>query len=145
MDQIVVCRARELAAATDAFERMREAPATLLIEGEPGIGKTTLWRAAVAAARERGLTVLEARPAQAEARLSYAALGDLLAPVLGDALADLPRPQRRAIEVALLVADPDGEPPDQRAIAVALLATLRSLACSGRRRRRGRRRPVARR
>ena len=124
----MVSRERELASAADAFERIRAGPAALLIEGEPGIGKTTLWRAAVDAARERGFCVLEARPAEAEALLSHAALGDLLTPVLDPALAGLPPPQRRALEVALLLADPEGEPPDRRAIGIALLATLRGLA-----------------
>ena len=128
MNPSVVGRDREVAVAEEAFERMRSGPAALLIEGEPGIGKTTLWRATVQCAGERGLRVLEARPAEAEVPLSYAAVGDLLAPVLDAALAGLPAPQRRALEVALLIADPDGEPPDQRAIAIALLATLRTLA-----------------
>jgi DNA-binding CsgD family transcriptional regulator len=128
MGRIVVSRDRELAVAADAFERMRSGPTALLVEGEPGIGKTTVWRAAVDAARERGLGVLEAHPAEAESMLSYATLGDLLGPVIDHALTGLPPPQRRALEVALLLADPEAEPPDQRAIAVALLAALRTLA-----------------
>jgi len=128
MNRIVVSRDRELAVAADAFERMRSGPAALLVEGEPGIGKTTVWRAMVGAARERGCRVLVARPAEAEAALSYAALGDLLAPVLDAVRDELPAPQRRALEVALLLADPEGAPPDPRAIGVALLAALRTLA-----------------
>ena len=49
---------------------------------------------------ERGYRVLACRPAGSEAQLSFAALGDLLDDVLDDALADLPEPRRRALEVA---------------------------------------------
>jgi MoxR-like ATPase len=44
---------------------------TLLLVGEPGIGKTTLWEAGVEAARERGLRVLAARPSGADAQASF--------------------------------------------------------------------------
>src|SRR5262249_11718567 len=44
------------------------------------------------------------------------------------ALAGLPRPQRHALDVALLRAEPGPEPPDQRAVAVALLGVIRALA-----------------
>ena len=36
-------------------------PSALLIEGEPGIGKTTLWLAALEQARDKGFRVLSAR------------------------------------------------------------------------------------
>ena len=49
----------------------------LLLSGEAGIGKTTLWEAGVALARESGLRVLVARPSGAEARLSFSGLIDL--------------------------------------------------------------------
>ena len=39
----------------------------LLLTGEAGIGKTTLWEAGVTEARGRGLRVLVARPSGAEA------------------------------------------------------------------------------
>ena len=52
-------------------------PTALVLEGEPGIGKTTLWEAGIAAARERGVAVLAARPSGAEAQLSFAALIDI--------------------------------------------------------------------
>jgi hypothetical protein len=48
----------------------------LLVRGEPGIGKTVLWRSAVAAAREAGYTVLVTRPAEEEMPLALAALVD---------------------------------------------------------------------
>ncbi len=59
------------------------------------------------------------------------ALGDLLGPVLEDVLPSLPAPQRRALEVALLVEDAEGPPPDQRAVAFAFVGALRALAREG--------------
>jgi DNA-binding CsgD family transcriptional regulator len=130
MQESLVGREREFAAAVRCLEHFQADTAALLFEGEPGIGKSTLWQRVVEAARDRGLRVLEARPAEAEAQLSYAALGDLLEAELEGAVAHLPAPQRRALEVALLLADPDGELPDQRAIAVAVLGVLRGLSAT---------------
>jgi DNA-binding CsgD family transcriptional regulator len=90
----------------------------LVIEGEAGIGKTTLWRRGVDMARERGLTVLAAQPAQTEATLAYAALGDLLEPLLDDSLERLPVTQRAALEIALQLR-PATRPPDELAVARA--------------------------
>ena len=50
-------------------------PSALEIEGEPGIGKTTLWLAGVEQAPTHGLTVLSARPAAAESAPSHSTLG----------------------------------------------------------------------
>src|SRR6185312_563534 len=49
----------------------------LVIGGEPGIGKTTLWRAAVERCRQAGFRVLQARPAEEEMPLVLGALVDL--------------------------------------------------------------------
>ncbi len=65
--------------------------------------------------------------AAAERELSFAALGDLLAGTQ-DEIGRLPAPQRRALRIALVLEEPQGEPPDERAIAVATLALLRRLA-----------------
>lgn len=70
-------------------------------------------------------------PAGSEATLSFAALGDLLDGVLDQELPGLPPPQRRALEVALLLADPVGSPPEQRAVCVAFLSVIRHLSESG--------------
>ena len=101
-------------------------PSALLLEGTAGIGKTTLWRAGVSTARARGHRVLSCRAAEAEARLSYAALGDLF----DFELPDLPAPQRRALDAALLREEVEGAPPDQRAVSLASLGVLRALAAS---------------
>ena len=66
----------------------------LAIVGEPGIGKTTVWQEAVTLARAGDATVMTARPAEAEARLSFAALADLVAEVPQDVFQRLPAPQR---------------------------------------------------
>src|SRR5439155_17336491 len=70
------------------------------------------------------------RPAGSEVQLSFASLGDLLEGVLEESLDELPAPQRRALEVALLRDDPQGPPPDQRAIGLAVLGAFRFLAAS---------------
>jgi hypothetical protein len=123
---LVVGRSEEVASVR-AFLDDPSATGALVLEGEPGIGKTTLWRAGVDAARERGRRVLEARPAEAERELSFSALGDLLAPEL-DRLAALSPPRRRALEVALRLAADERAGPDARAIGLATLDLLRLLA-----------------
>lgn len=104
----------------------------LLIEGEAGIGKTALWRAALDAAAARDYRVLTTRPGEVDARIALSALGDLLDDVADEVLAALPQPQRRALEVALLIEEPHAEPTDERAVAVGVLGALRSLAESDR-------------
>ena len=78
-------------------------PGVLLLEGGAGIGKTTLWRAGLAAAAMAGFVVLRSTPSEAEKHLAFAAAADLLAPVADDALAHLPDVQRRALAGALLL------------------------------------------
>ena len=77
-------------------------PPIVVLQGEPGIGKTTLWLAGIGQARQRGFRVLSCRPSAAEAQLSYASLADLLADIDDDLLKFLPDPQRRAIDFVLL-------------------------------------------
>jgi hypothetical protein len=61
-------------------------------------------------------------------QLSLGGLSDLLEPHLAAVLPALPPPQRRALEVALLLADDGGRPRDQRAVSAGVLNALRELA-----------------
>jgi ATP/maltotriose-dependent transcriptional regulator MalT len=124
----VVGRDRELGAIEEFLEDAARGRAALVLEGEPGIGKTALWREALARAEKRGRTVLAARPAEAERELSFGALGDLLDGEALEAIRELPGPQRRALRTALLLDEPDGVPTDPRTIGVALLALIREVA-----------------
>jgi predicted ATPase len=107
----LIGREIELGAALTAFATL---PAVVAIEGEAGIGKTSVWRAVLDQLEARDNAVLSARPAEAETHLSYAGLADLLDPVLDDTLAELPAPQRQALEAALLRAEPEGRAPIRR-------------------------------
>jgi ATP/maltotriose-dependent transcriptional regulator MalT len=129
--QELIGRHDELSVLVRFLGSLGAGPRALLVEGEAGIGKTALWQAGLAHAQARGQRTLVCRPAGSEVRLSFAALGDLLAGPLQEVLADLPLPQRRALQVALLLADPEGEPPDQRAIGLGLLNVLRALSSAG--------------
>lgn len=125
-DVAVVGREHELAVIR-SFVAERRGPAALVLRGDAGIGKTTLWDAGVAAGSSAGYRVLRCRPAVAEAQLPFAAVADLLEDVLHDALPALPSPGRRALEVALLLDEADGPAPDVRAISGALLGVLRDV------------------
>jgi tetratricopeptide (TPR) repeat protein len=127
----VVGRDREMAAVAAFLDAVPSGPCGLVLEGAAGIGKTTVWRAGAAWAAGRSYTVLSCRPAESEATLSFAALGDLLDGILDQALTPLPPPQRRALEVALLLEDPGASPPEQRAVCVAFLAVIRHLSAAG--------------
>jgi DNA-binding CsgD family transcriptional regulator len=109
----------------------RAAPAVLALEGEAGAGKSTLWRAGVEAAADTGHRVLRTEPAEAEADLSFAGLSDLLTGVLPEAAAEIPGPQREALEVALLLRPAGDEAPTAHAVGLAALAALRTLVSGG--------------
>jgi len=119
----LVGREAELQAVADALAR--PGPIAISIEGVAGIGKTALWRAGIEKAESSGLRTLIARPSEAEAELSHAALGDLLGPVADEIAAELPEPQRHALDVALLRTAPGTAEVNPRAIGAATLAALR--------------------
>ena len=123
----LVGRDEELTAIAEFLEAGAPACA-VVIEGEAGIGKTTVWHAAVEAAAAGGRRALRARPAESEAKLAFSSLADLLGDAIDDALGHLPPPQRRALEVALLIEDAGGARADRRAVAAGLLSSLRALA-----------------
>jgi DNA-binding CsgD family transcriptional regulator len=124
----VIGREPEFAILDRFLDAIPAGPGALLLSGEAGIGKTTVWKEGLEGARRRRYRTLSCGPVEAETRLSYAALGDLLEPVLEDALPTLPEPQRRALEVALLRAPSPGARADQRAVFLAVLGCLRSAA-----------------
>jgi DNA-binding NarL/FixJ family response regulator/tetratricopeptide (TPR) repeat protein len=104
---------------------------SLVLTGGPGIGKTTLWEAGVELARKRGARVLDVRASLAEARLSFAALIDLCDCIPEDAFDALPAPQRSALDIALLRAEPGAVAPRPGAISLGFLNVLRELASEG--------------
>lgn len=122
----VVGRDAELAQLEDFIAALGGDFAAAMLVGEPGIGKTTIWEEGVSRARAAGATVLTARPVEAEAGLSFAALGDLLAPLRDRALLPLPDPQREALAAALLEAPAPAKGIDERAVCAAVLSLLRN-------------------
>jgi DNA-binding CsgD family transcriptional regulator len=106
----------------------RRGELALLLDGVAGIGKTTLWRAGIELGREREYRVLSCQPTASETAFSYAALGDLLWPVVQDLEPRLPPPQRAAIGAALALVEHDVPSVDERVVGLALLSSLRLLA-----------------
>ena len=100
----------------------------LVIEGEPGIGKTTLWLSAVEQARGSGYRVFSARVGQAESVLAYAAVADLLRDIEATVLAELPDVQRVAVDRVLLRASSEDHTTDQHVVAAAFASVFDRLA-----------------
>ena len=126
----IVGRALELEAA-ERFIAATAAgngpPGGLLIEGEAGVGKSMLWRAAIDLARTRSLEVAGCAPAAVEQGLSFVALRDLVGGWPTDEIDRLSAPQRQALGAALLWLPAD-EAVDQGAVGVALTAVVRRRA-----------------
>ena len=74
---------RVVAASSAAWPRV---PGGLVVRGEAGIGKSALLAAAAGLAADSGARVLSATGIQAEARLPFAGLHQLLRPGLGYAV-----------------------------------------------------------
>lgn len=124
----LIGRDEELRTLIGFLDAAGNLPGAVVVDGEAGSGKSTLFLAATDAARDRCYRILVARPAEPERDLSFVVLRDLLEGVFEEAADGLPPPQRRALEVALLREEPSGEPPNTGAIAAAFLGTLRTLA-----------------
>jgi DNA-binding CsgD family transcriptional regulator len=121
-------RPEEARAIPEFLTAVSTKPAALVVEGEPGIGKTTVWFDAIDQALERGFHVLSACPAESESADGYASLADLLAGVDATAVDDLPAPQRIALDRVRSRAELDDQGVDERSIAAAFLAVVESLA-----------------
>lgn len=126
---LLVGRESELAAVARLLGRA-DGPGALVLEGETGIGKTAVWLAAVARARDDGACVLASRPGEGESALPWAGLGDLLDLVLDEVADDLPPPQRAALEAALHRTEAV-DPVDGLGVSRATLSVLRRLAADG--------------
>ncbi len=100
----------------------------MVIQGDAGIGKSSLWGDGLTGALRHEAVVLSVRPAQAEAGMSFAGLADLLEHAADTLLPALAMPQRAVLEVALLRRLAEGAPPNEREIGLALLAALPILA-----------------
>src|SRR5262245_61324763 len=68
------------------------------------------------------------RPSEAETRLSFTVLGDLLVPAWEGAMQELPAGQRKALEAALMAGGEAASRPDARAVSLAVLGVLRAIA-----------------
>jgi DNA-binding CsgD family transcriptional regulator len=102
----------------------RDAPAALVVTGEAGAGKSSLWRAAVTTAAASGTRVLRSEPSAADADIPFAGLSDLLGEVLPAIAVSLPEPQRQALDLILPGSLATGPSPAAHAVGRATLAAL---------------------
>jgi len=124
----VVHRPFELRTVSEFLRSVTQQPSGLVIEGEPGIGKTTLWLSAIEQARDSGYRVFSARVGQAESVLAYATVADLLRDIDATVLAALPDIQRVAVDRVLLRASSEDHTTDQRVVAAAFASVFDCLA-----------------
>jgi len=96
---------------------------TLVLRGDPGVGKTALLDDAIGSAA--GLRVARVAGIESEMELAFAALQQLCAPML-DGLERLPDPQRDALGVAFGLRG--GAAPDRYLVALAALSLLSEAA-----------------
>ena len=119
------------ASAVEGFlASVRHGPSGMLIEGEAGIGKTTLWLSVVNRAEQSGFGVLTARTGQAEPGPAHAAVADIFACIDTRILARLPDMQRLAADWVLLRERAEGRPTDERVTAAALLSAVHAMSAS---------------
>ncbi|MET9232406.1 AAA family ATPase [Lentzea sp. NPDC003310] len=125
----LVGRKQELARCEEMLADTCPGGQVVLIEGDAGIGKSTLVGAVARIAAERGFRGLHCRGVQSETTSGFAALHELLQPLL-DRLPALPAGQRRALEVALGFAE--GPPPNRLLVGLAALGLLEEYAAEQR-------------
>ena len=124
----LVGRELELAQLRLFVKALAERSGGALVRGDAGIGKTTLWRAAVEATEQAGVRVLHTRCSEAEMPMALGGLGDLLDDVLRELADELAEPQRTALAVAVGLEAPFEDRADAVSLPRAFLACLKKLA-----------------
>ncbi|KAA0697121.1 helix-turn-helix transcriptional regulator [Neorhizobium sp. P12A] len=115
-------RDQDIVLIDQVIDRIHEGGSTLVISGEPGIGKSALLEAARHRARESDMTVLSMTGVLAEVHLPFAALEQALRPLMKEAVGLVPR-QRSALLAAFGMHD-DMATPDIFLVALATLSLL---------------------
>jgi DNA-binding CsgD family transcriptional regulator len=123
----LIGREDELAVLRQLIGRIRQEGSSVILRGEPGVGKSSVLQAAAAMARDSRALVLEASGIESESMLPFAGLHQLLRPLLGDP-STLPDVQQRALLTALGLRD--GPAPQLFLIALAALTLVTDAAAS---------------
>jgi DNA-binding CsgD family transcriptional regulator len=117
-------RQRELSIIAGLLDGARDArSAALVIRGDPGVGKSALLEEADQ--RATGMQVLRGRGVESEAQLPFAALHQVVRPILGY-VDDLPEPQAVALSGALGLVAGGGD--DRFLVSLAVLSLLSEAA-----------------
>ena len=140
----IIGRREELLALEAFLEAVPAGGQALLLEGDAGSARRRSGRRGCAS-RASAASACCGPPDPSETQVAFATVGDLFAPTSGATLPRLVPVQRRALEIALLLRESDGRPPDTRLLALALLSIVRALARGRALSRRARRRAMARR
>ena len=117
----MIGRVEEFEAIVTAASCAREQGCALVVEGHPGIGKTTLLTSSARWGKDNGFTVLCCAGVQCQTKVGYAAVHELVRPILGYA-ESLPPHQKRALLGALGLGEPVES--DPLLIGVAVLGLI---------------------
>ena len=93
-------RSAERAHLETLLDEVVSGPVGCVLEGVPGIGKTTLWRESVESGRRRGYQVLETAPSEPDSALAFSGLGDLFERLPDNGLKALSEAQAHALNAA---------------------------------------------
>lgn len=121
----LVGRRPELALIQMFLDEASKHGASLLLLGEPGVGKTVLLRAAAEAASTSGMHILRAAGAEFESDVGFSGLNQALLPLINE-FGQLGAAHRDALLVASGLGD--GVPPDRLVLFTAALTLLRRAA-----------------
>lgn len=121
----MVGRATELAEVTESLAAVSTRGAALIVDGDAGIGKSTLLGAASRWASANGYGRLGCSGVQSHSEIGFAGLHELVHPLLADVSA-LPPRQKSALLTAFGLAD--GPAPDRLLVSLAVLGLLEEAA-----------------
>lgn len=125
MAKVIVGRSAELASVADTLAAISTGGAALVVDGEPGIGKSTLLSAAADWAVANGYSRLGCSGLQSQSEVGFAGIHELIHPILAHTAA-LPPRQRMALLTAFGLAE--GPTPDRLLVSLAVLGLLEEAA-----------------
>jgi DNA-binding CsgD family transcriptional regulator len=123
-------REAERAQLTQLLDGAVSGPVGCILQGMPGIGKSTLWRDAVESARDRRYRVLETVSSEPDSVLAFSGVGDLFERLPDEVYEPLTVAQARALNAALSMGELPEDARDMQTLPRAVLSVLRQLSAS---------------